>query len=222
MIAIADLLQNNGIPKNYFAYDAYIQGDYESGLIENREGARLLSIPEVMIQGLYSALEDELGPAGSLVLFKWGVRWGKSFYRRFVEELSDCYHKPIAELEMVEFLQCFKQCWKTHGWGKLELELDYFQHGFLVVKTWNSMFAKLAAADKRPSCFPEAGILSGFFSQLTGRELHCVQTSCESMGATGNIFILGLPERLKVTDAWIKEKQDHEMIINRLCTGKAT
>ncbi len=66
-------------------------------------------------------------------------------------------------------------------------------------------------------CFVEAGILSAFFSQLSGRELHCVQTSCESMGTECNRFVLGLSERLKPAESWVEENLDHAAIMERLC-----
>ena len=217
MIAIADLLKTQRLPGNYFAADAYINGDFESGLIENRRGDRLLALPETLIQAIYAGLEKETGQAASGVLFNCGRWWGKNFYARFVEEVSDYYGKALAGMEMVEFLQCLKQCWKTHGWGTFDLDLSYDQQGFIVVKIWNSPFAAFAPRLNRPACFLEAGILSAFFSQLTGRELHCMQTTCESLGADCNRFILGLPQRLKPAEAWLEE-QNHENILNRLCS----
>ena len=219
MIAVADLLKDLSLPGNYFAPDAYVQGDYEFGLIENRKGARLLALPEVLLQGIYAGLEEEVGSAAGLVLFKCGRSWGKNFYRRFALEVSEYYGKAIAQMEMVELLQCLKQCWKTHGWGTIDLDMNYYQQGFLIVKIWDSAFAVAAESGKRPMCFAEAGILSAFFSQLTGQDLHCVQTSCESMGAECNHFILGLAERIKPAEAWLEEQQDHATIMERLVNG---
>lgn len=221
MIAVGDLLKDQRLPGNYFASDAYITGDFEAGLIENRRGDRLLALPHAFVQGIYAGLEQELGQASGVVLFNCGRWWGKNFYTRFVEEVSDYYNKPVAEMEMVEFIQCLKQCWKTHGWGTFALDMDYYQQGFLVVKNCNSPFAAAAPQSDRPACFLEAGILSAFFSQLTGRQLHCVQTSCESMGADCNYFILGLSERLKAVDTLLAEGQDHQAIIERLARSPA-
>lgn len=217
MIAIADLLKDCRPSGNYFAPGAYIRGDFESGLIENRRGERLLALPETLVQGIYAGLEKEIGPAAGLVLANCGRWWGKNFYARFVEEVSNYYGKPLAEMEMVEFLQCLKQCWKTHGWGTFDLDTSYYQQGFLVVKISNSPFAAAAPQGSQPACFLEVGILSAFFNQLTGRQLDCVQTTCESLGADCNLFILGLAERLQVVAGWVEEAQDHETILNRLC-----
>jgi predicted hydrocarbon binding protein len=217
MIEVAQLLKETSLQGNYFAPDIYVQGDYEFGLIENRNGSRLIALPEVLLQAIYTALEQEVGSSAGIVLFNCGRWWGKNFYRRFGEELSSYYNKPLAQMEMVEFLQCIKQCWKTHGWGRIDLDFDYYQQGFAIAKIWNSAFAEIAPSGNRPMCFFESGILSTFFSQLTGRNLHCIQTSCESMGADCNNFILGLPERLKPIESWLEEGQDHTSIMERLC-----
>jgi uncharacterized protein len=221
MIAVADLLKDKYLPGNYFAPDAYIQGDYESGLIENRQGSRLISLPETLVQAIYAGLEQETGQASGIVMFNCGRWWGKNFYRRFVEEVSKYYGRPMAEMEMAEFIQCLKQCWITHGWGIFELDVSHYPQGFLVVKVCNSTFAASAGAGrKEPSCFAEAGILSAFFSQLTGRDLHCIQTACESMGADSNLFLIGLRPRIEVAALWIEEGQDHTIIMERLSSHK--
>ncbi|WP_299416449.1 V4R domain-containing protein [Acaryochloris sp. IP29b_bin.148] len=221
MIAVEELTSQKHIPGNFFAPNVYVQGDTELGLIENREGARLIALPETLLSALYSGLEHEVGPAADLVLQQCGYYWGRNFYRRFASEVSEYYGKSLAEMEMVEFLQLLKACWKTYGWGLIELDFSYHQQGFLVVQTQHSAFAKVRGAGEHPSCFVESGLLSAFFSQLTGRELGCVQTTCESLQATHNSFILGLPERIKAAEAWIKEAQDHDTILSQLCSQPA-
>jgi len=218
MINIADLLKQPRLPGNYFASDAYVRGDLELGLLENRRGDRLIALPETLIKAIYSGLEQETGQASRLVLFNCGRWWGKNFYVRFCEEVSEYYGQVVSEMEMVEFLQCLQQCWKTHGWGTFDLDPSYSEQGFLVVKISNSLFAKTAPkSSKRPACFLEAGILSSFFSQLTGRELHCLQTSCESLGSDCNRFILGLGDRLGPAEAIIEQGQEHDAVLGQLC-----
>lgn len=221
MISIAELIKDNQTLKgNYFNPHAYFKGDFESGLIENSQGSRLIVIPEVLLQGIYAGLEQEVGQATGIVLFKCGYRWGKNFYRRFVEEVSQYYGKTLANMEMIEFLQCFKQCWKTHGWGVLDLNFEYYQQGFIVAFLHNSPFAENAGSTNYFSCYAEAGMLSAFFSQLTGRELHCIQTACEIQGADQNAFVIGLENRIKPATAWLGEGQDHQTIMQRLAMNQ--
>lgn len=224
MISVADLLTDNRIPGNYFAPDVYVHSDLELGLLENRRGDRLIALPEPLIKAIYAGLDKETGQAARLVLINCGRWWGKNFYARFREELSDYYGQSLAEMPMVEFLQSLQQCWKTHGWGKLDLDLTYQQQGFLVVQIWNSPFATHIPKEEgihstlqhQPACFLEAGILGTFFSQLTGRELECIQTSCESLGADCNRFVLGLAKRLEPVEQMVLEGQSHNAIMDAL------
>lgn len=220
MIAVEELIGQKPIPGNFFAPETYVQGDTELGLIENREGSRLIALPDTLLNALYIGLENEVGPAADLVLQQCGRWWGKNFYRRFATEVSEYYGKSLAEMEMVEFLQAFKECWKTYGWGLIDFDFSGYQQGFMVIQTQHSAFAKARKSDNGPSCFMESGLLSTFFSQLTGRELAAVQTSCESMQADCNRFILGLPERIKSAEAWLKEGQDHDTILSQLCNSQ--
>lgn len=217
MISVADLLTNNRVPGNYFATDVYVRSDLELGLLENRRGDRLLALPETLIQSIYSGLDKETGQATRLVLFNCGKWWGKNFYVRFRDELTDYYSQALADMTMAEFLQCLQQCWITHGWGKIELDYQFHDRGFLVIKAWNSPFAKHAPQGNRPVCHFEAGILSSFFSQLTGRELHCVQTVCESLGAEANWFVVGLEKRLEAIGPMVEQQASHDAIMAKLC-----
>lgn len=218
MISISDLLVDSRIPSNYFASDVYVKGDLELGLLENRRGDRLLALPSTLIEGIYAGLDQETGHASGLVLYNCGRWWGKNFYARFCEELTDYYQTAVADMPMVEFIQCLKQCWVTHGWGKIDLDQTHQNRGFLVINVWNSPFAALVSNATQPSCFLEAGVFSIFFSQLTDRELTCVQTSCESMGADCNRFVLGLPKRMESVSEWVKEGKDHDTVMAQLCS----
>lgn len=217
MISVADLLTNNRIPGNYFDSNTYVKGELEMGLLENRRGDRLLAIPETFIQGMYAGLDKETGQAYRLVLLNCGRWWGKSFYTHFREELTDYYGTSLADMPMVEFLQCLRQCWTTYGWGKLELDQSFQSRGFLIIKTWNSPFAAQALKSTLPACHLELGVLIAFFSQLSGRELDGVQISCESLGADCNRFLLGLAKRVKPAEAMVERQMDADAIMQQLC-----
>ncbi len=216
MIAVADLVKDEHLLGNYFSPDAYIQGDFEIGTIENRQGSRLIAMPQTLLKGIFAGLDREVGQASGVVLYNCGRWWGKNFYRRFLKEISDYYGKPLVEMETVEFLQCLKQCWKTHGWGTIEFDFSYYQQGFIVITTLHSAFAEAAGSSSSTSCSAEAGILSSFFSQLTGKNLQCVQTTCESLGADTNYFVLGLADRLKIAEKGVDKGLSHQEIMDAL------
>jgi predicted hydrocarbon binding protein len=216
MISVADLLADNRIPSNYFDSDVYIRGTLELGLLENRRGDRLLALPDTLMKSIVTGLDKETGQATRFVLRNCGLWWGKNFYSRFCEELSDYYQKSVADLSMIEFLKALGECWRTHGWGSLTLDMDHQSRGFLVVAVRNSPFTCHSAQPNQPSGALEAGLLQSFFSQLIGRDLTCVQTSCESLGADCNQFVLGLEDRLQPVEGWVQEGKSHSAIMETL------
>ena len=216
MVLVADLLTDTNLTANYFASDVYVHGTLELGLLENRRGDRLLALPNTLIRAIYAGLEHETGQASMLVLYNCGRWWGKNFYIRFCEELSDYHNRPVTSLSMAEFMQALQQCWLTHGWGQISLDSTCRAQGFLVLKIRASAFIEDAPKLDRPVGFLETGVLQSFFSQLSGQTLHCVQTDCESLGAEENCFVLGLKERLVVAEAGGEQRLSHAEIMAAL------
>lgn len=216
MVSVADLLVDGRLPGNYFAQDLYVRGSTELGLLENRRGDRLLAIPDPLLQAIYVGLDKETGQASKMVLYNCGRWWGKNFYARFCEELADYYSQPMASLSMAEFLQSLQQCWRTHGWGQITLDMTYRDQGFLGVEIAHSPFTAAAPNSPSPSGDLERGILEIFFSQLTRRELVCAQTSCTTRGDEANRFVLGLGKRLQTAPALVANGQSHQSIMQAL------
>lgn len=219
MVLVADLLTDTNLTANYFASDVYVNGTLELGLLENRRGDRLLALPDTLIRAIYAGLDNETGQASMLVLYNCGRWWGKNFYTRFCEEMMDYYNRPVASLSMAEFIQALQQCWLTHGWGRISVDSTYRSEGFLVVAIQGSAFIKYAPKLERPVGFLETGSLQSLFSELSGHNLHCVQTACESLGAETSCFVLGLQERLAMAEAGVEKRLSHADIME-LLVGK--
>lgn len=216
MVLVADLLADNTLTANYFATDVYVHGTLELGLLENRRGDRLLALPDTLIRAIYAGLDKETGQASMLVLYNCGRWWGKNFYTRFCEELTDYHNRPVNSLSMAEFMQALQQCWLTHGWGQISLDTSYRSQGLLVLKIRASAFIYHAPKLERPVGFLETGALQAFFSQLSGQSLHCVQTTCESLGAEENCFVLGVKERLVMAERGVEQRLSHTEIMQLL------
>jgi len=207
---------------NYYAPRAYVQSELESGLLSSRRGDRLLAIPQSLLQGIYSGLDYETGMAARLVLKHCGRMWGKEFFRRFAAELEECYGCSLADLEMGLFIQNLQQAWKTHGWGILTLNWLHKDQGVLIIEIAHSPFSAMVPPPvTRPMGFLEAGLLATWFSQITGRDLGCVQTQSEQMGAEANLFIVTTTERLKDVETWVDEGMTHPQVLEKILTGAA-
>ena len=211
---------NTPVIGNYYAPKTYVQSELESGLLTSRHGDRLLALPASLLKGIYSGLEYETGMASRLVLKHCGRMWGKEFLRRFAAELGECYGQSLADLEMGLFIQNLQQAWKTHGWGILTLNWLHKDQGVLIVEIRNSPFSALAPAHiTRPMGFLEAGLLSTWFSQITGRELGCIQTQSEALGAETNLFLITTTERLQEAEAWVDSGLSHQQVLEKILAG---
>jgi predicted hydrocarbon binding protein len=85
-----------------------------------------------------------------------------------------------------------------------------------MVKTSNSPYTHVIAGNTLPTGYLESGILTSFFTRLTGRELLATQTTCESIGANCNTYVIGLPERLQIVESFLAEGLTHETILQRI------
>ncbi|MBD0337288.1 MAG: 4-vinyl reductase, partial [Cyanobacteria bacterium Co-bin13] len=109
-----------------------------------------------------------------------------------------------------------QQCWQTHGWGQIQLETAHREQGFLVVEIWHSPFTAYAPKGQQPAASLEQGIVEVFLSQLTGRALKCLQTSCDSKGDDCNRFVVALEKRLEKAVAMVASGQSHQAIMQAL------
>lgn len=214
MIDVVELLQNPPKQGNLFFSDTYLQGDTELGIIENRFGSRVVALPENLLQAIDKTLEFEVGGAKSLIQGQYGNWWGKTFYRRFSTEVQDYYEKPLSELSMLDFIQCLRECWISYGWGTIDVQMDAYQKGYLIVNL-EYPASVMAGNSNGPLCAVESGFLSGFFSQLTQQDLKALELPSENKHQFH--FVLGLPERLSQVTALIEEGHNCQTIMERLC-----
>jgi len=78
-----------------------------------------------LIQAIYAGLKK----SWSILRCGAALPVGQEFLCPVLSEVSDYYGKECSRMEMIEFLQCLKQCWKTHGWGTFDPDVLH-QQGF--------------------------------------------------------------------------------------------
>ncbi|GAB4214822.1 MAG: hypothetical protein OHK0012_13610 [Synechococcales cyanobacterium] len=218
MTTLRDLLHEKPLAGHCFRPQHYINADIHTGLLTSRGHHRLAAFPMMMVRALYSGLNYETGQATPMILFNCGRQWGEVFWERFRQEMQDYYGQNILDLPMGILLDSLCDLWATHGWGRLSLEFDQGEKGVVVAKVVASGFAtaaraNLSALSAEPMCYLESGVLACLFSRLAGRELSCVQTACETMGAPANLFVITTPERLSGIPEQVKKGTSHEQIL---------
>ncbi|MBL8794010.1 MAG: 4-vinyl reductase [Planctomycetia bacterium] len=206
---------------NFFAESTYLKTDIAKGTTRNRAGTRIVCLTADFLHGLRRAVGDECGPAAELVFKSCGKKWGALFAKRFEQEMSEFYGKPLQDFMLALFQACLTELFSHHGWGKPNLDLSRHDRGLIVVEVKDAIYAELVGQSDQPVDTLLAGIFAGFFSYLSGQDLDCVQTTCKACGADASRFVLALAARLAPVPAWVQNGKGHEEILGQLAAVPA-
>jgi len=206
---------------NFFAESTYLKTDIVKGTTHNRAGTRIVCLTADFLHGLRRAVGDECGPAADLVFKSCGKKWGALFAKRFEQEMSDFYGRPLQDFMLALFQACLSELFSHHGWGKPTLDLSKHERGLIVIEVKEPIYADLVGKADQPVDTLLAGIFAGFFSQLSGQDLGCVQTECKACGADASRFVLALSQRLTPVPAWVQNGKGHEEILGQLAAVPA-
>jgi uncharacterized protein len=201
---------------NYYAERNYLKTDVKRGVTRNRAGTRIITLTCDFLIGLRNALEYECGKATDAVFKTSGKKFGKNFAKRTSKELGDFYGTAFDDFSMAHFEACLKESFSHHGWGKLSIDTSKHDKGLLIFTVENALYAGLLKKTETPADPLLAGVLAGFFSEISGEELDVVQTQCSACGAADSKFVVTLPSRLKNAENWVKNKQPHQQIVDLL------
>jgi len=203
---------------SFYADSTYCHTDVGQGVTRNRAGTRLIALSADFLLGFRRAIMDECGPAAGTVFKTCGHKWGVMLAHRFSKEMTDFYGKPVAEFKLALFQACVVEMFNHHGWGLLTLDLAHHDQGLLVIQLANPVMASLVEREEQPVETLMAGILAGFFGQLSGQDLDCVQTACQSHGAATSKFVVGLAARLAPVAAWVENGKSHDHVVAELAS----
>ncbi|MBL8800186.1 MAG: hypothetical protein JNM56_40260 [Planctomycetia bacterium] len=206
---------------NFYAEGLYAQTNAPQGVMRNRLGTRLCALTDDFLLGMNRAITDECGPAATAVFKRCGRRWGELLARRFEQEMTQFYGQPLHDFSMATFLACLVELFSHHGWGRLHLDLEHYEQGLLIAELHGAIMADLLQQTEQPADALFAGIFAGFFAQLTGEPLECVQTACTACGAASSQFIIGLASRLTAVEGWQAAGKSHAEIVAALAEVRA-
>jgi len=206
---------------NFYAENGYCTTEVPRGVMRNRAGTRMIALTTDFLLGLRRALTDECGPAADTIFKSCGRKWGILFARRFEKELGDYYGLPLRDFTMAMFLSCLSEAFSHNGFGRLTLDLDHQHQGLLIAEVRQAIMAGLVGQAEQPADAMMAGVFVGFFSQLSGETLDCVQTTCAACGSDASRFVIGLSERLTAVPGWVEAGKSHADIVAALAEVRA-
>lgn len=202
-------LKGDYFDENYISFDA------GEGVIKNRAGTRLLALSEDFLKGFHKAVVEETGEAHHVVFETCGKIWGENLVKRFVKEMELYYETDFSALPMSMFSLLFKNFWKRHGWGELDIDWSKgYESGVFELTVTNPAFSTIFVSEDDLNDDIFAGVLSSFFGHFAGQKLECVQTSEEQVdGIKLSRFILSVADRLDRVPDMVMSKKTHSEIL---------
>ncbi len=206
-------------PHNYYSPETYIQRSGEMHKIHLRDTQRAAYATEAFICGLHRGIEEEVGDASNLIMYKSGYNWGIKDANRFANRMRQEFGGGKTEIWQMN-RQFVLECWwwplTTMGWGAWQCDFNYERQGMAFITITNSMVAKSMEQVGKPVCHMYAGMFAGFFSVLNQREKGSIEVECYSMGNDCCKFLIGEGERVNAAEFWHREGANAEEILQRL------
>ncbi|MGK7932910.1 MAG: V4R domain-containing protein [Microcystaceae cyanobacterium] len=193
----------------------------DTGIITDWNEARDTLTTEDFIIGLMEGLEQEVGSAASMVLYKigeeWGVRDAKFFHHWFTKEYG--YGADLSKHNLLYVLEGWWWPFSAQGWGNWEVDMSEQKNGFMFVNIFDSAVARTLGDVGKPVCHIYAGLMAGFFSGLVKKDLSCIEIQCYAMGETYCKFLVGKKDRIDAATFWQNEGASARDIEKRLTDG---
>lgn len=201
---------------NYFAETSYIKTCVDAGVARNRAGVRICTLTSDFMLGLRNAMIHECGQAADEVFRTCGRRWGTQVAKRFRSEIGRYYARPFEDLSMAVFDACLQQLFSHHGWGKVRVDYSLQNKGVLSVVLANPIYGSLSTSTEPVGDPLMAGMLAGFFSEIGGEQLDCVQTETVAGETVEARYVVSLAARMLDAPRWLEQGKRHDAVVLEL------
>jgi predicted hydrocarbon binding protein len=202
---------------NYFTLEDYFRFDPKGGSVRTRNDELAFFASEDFIVGLQAGLEQEVGDASAVVLYRCGFQWGLTDLKRFESNMLREFGRDMRQMNVKFVLEEWWWPLQTMGWGAWEVDLDGKRdQGLILVNLFDSAVAKTLGEVGKPVCHLYAGMLAGALTHLAKRDLSGIEIQCYAMGATYCRFVIGAEQKINAAQFWLEEGASANDVIGRL------
>lgn len=205
---------------NHYRLRDYLQFDNQRGDITDWYNQRVTLVTEDFVIGLVEGLEEEVGPASALVMYRIGEEWGKRDAVVFKQHFEQEYQRELRKAALTFILEAWWWPFTTQGWGNWEVDLTEQKNGFMFINIFDSVVARTLGDVGKPVCYIYAGLFAGFFTGLIQKPLGCIELQCYAMGETYCKFLVGKQDRIDAAAFWQNEGATARDIEKRLRQGE--
>ncbi|MGL4574125.1 MAG: V4R domain-containing protein [Burkholderiaceae bacterium] len=193
---------------NYFHPEEFFSNELDKGAIYLRDGQRAAKVTEAFINGLHGGIEEEVGAASALMMYRCGYAWGIQDMKRFADRMRQEFGGGKREIWNMDKRFVFESWWwplTITGFGAWALDLSFQDKGLTVAEIRNSAIAKSMKILGKPVCHLYAGMFAGVFSVYDKTERESIEIQCYSMGNESCKFLVGNKERVNAAEFWRQE-----------------
>lgn len=190
---------------NYYTLDDYFHAD-RTGKVFDRYRKRIAFANEDFVVGLQKGLEEEVGDAAQIIMYKCGYEWAladmKNFEKRFSDEFDG---RSISQMNLNMVLETWWWPLQTTGWGSWNFDFSHKKQGLIFIDLFDSAIARSVGYIGKVACHFYAGMFAGVFTYLSKRELSGIEIQCYSMGEEYCKFLIGTQKKVNAADFWVQE-----------------
>lgn len=205
------------IKHNYFNQQDFFRYDEGAGVVRTRNAQRAFHVSEDFIIALQHGLEQEVGDASAVVMYKCGYQWGIGDLKAFEANISREFGREAQDMNLQFIMECWWWPLQTMGWGCWEIDFESKRdQGLVIINLYDSAVAKSLGEVGKPVCYLYAGLFAGALSQLSRRSLSGIEIQCYAMGATYCRFLVGAEKRINAVEFWLEEGATASDVIRKL------
>lgn len=200
-----------------YAKRDFFEYDLRAGTIRERTGTRGVHVTEDFMVGLQNGLEEEVGDAAAIIMYRAGREWAlqdmKLFEKRFEAEYGG--RTRMNEANVMLALETWWWPLTSEGWGTWKVDFSQSGKGLVFVDLFDSAVAKSLGNIGKPVCHMYAGLLAGVFTYFSRHELSGIEIQCYAMGEEYCKFLIGAENKVNAAGFWVQEGASAREIMER-------
>lgn len=204
---------------NYYVPDEFFRENIEDGVIRQRDGQRAARVSEDWIAGLHHGLEEEVGQASGLIMYRCGLDWARHDMKRFNDRMRHEFGGGKADIWQMNRKFVLETWWwplTVSGWGSWTVDLSAAGRGMTLIEVRNSAVAQSMQQVGKPVCHAYAGLFAGAMSFLERTERSAIEVQCYAMGNDVCKFLVGAEDDLQAVEFWREEGASGNEILGRI------
>lgn len=204
------------VKHNVYTLEEFLQHDLQKGSIFTRNAQKACHVSEDFIVALQAGLEQEVGDASAVVLYKCGFQWGLRDMKRFESTFAREYDNDVQSANLHFLMETWWWPLQTLGWGSWDIDFSKNDQGIVVINVYDSAVAKSLGEVGKPVCYLYAGMFAGVLTHLSRRPLSGIEIQCYAMGATYCRFVVGAEKRINAVEFWLEEGATASDVLKKL------